>query len=311
LQPWQKNRFRLQSSLTLNLSMTLLARAAWALASSRSLGAVSAAISMRVAAVRTASLLASFFLVLVFTSLPPSCPCVQRINRSRSASAAVLSLVIAEAALELVPEEVSRHPSVRNDARRRELTDPSSILLDRSIHHAAMLRLPEAEKRGRPDLVHLTLLSVTSTPLYQAGGVKVYIHTRDDLVLEFRERTRPPKSYSRFRDLVQQVLRERPGSGLITLREASVRQLLGELRPDLAVGLSVQGKPTALEDLAVRLVGAKDPAAVVGGFPKGHFTPETTGALDALARIHDDPLDAHVVAARLVYEVEKLSRNQR
>ena len=120
----------------------------------------------------------------------------------------VLNLVIAEAALELVPSEISRHASVRNDARRREL-DPSGILLDRSIHHGAMLKLEEDYKRGRPDLVHLTLLSVTSTPLYQAGGVKVFIHTRDDVVLDFRERTRPPKSYFRFRDLMQHDARLR------------------------------------------------------------------------------------------------------
>ena len=36
--------------------------------------------------------------------------------------------------------------------------------------------------------------------------MKVFIHTRDDVVLEFRERTRPPKSYFRFRDLMQQTL---------------------------------------------------------------------------------------------------------
>ena len=133
----------------------------------------------------------------------------------------MLNLIIAEAALELVPSEISRHASVRNDARRREL-EPSEMLLDRSIHHAAMLKLEEDAKRGRPDLVHLTLLSVTSTPLYQAGRAKVYIHTRDDVVLELREQTRPPKSYFRFRDLMQQALLEKPDSGLIAVYESSV-----------------------------------------------------------------------------------------
>ncbi|MGA2198626.1 MAG: ribosome biogenesis protein [Nitrososphaerales archaeon] len=221
----------------------------------------------------------------------------------------MLELVIAEAALELVPGEISRHASVRNDARRREL-DPSMLLLDRSIHHAAMLKLKEDFKRGRPDLVHLTLLSVTSTPLYQTGKVKVYVHTRDNVVLEFQERTRPPKSYFRFRDLMQKALHERPDSGLITVYESTVPRLLDRIGPDLVAGLSVQGKPVKLENLAVQLVGAKNPAVLVGGFPKGHFTPQTTKALDLLVRVDENPLDAHVVAARLVYEVEKLSGNQ-
>ncbi len=216
----------------------------------------------------------------------------------------MLNLIIAEAALELVPSEISRHASVRNDARRREL-DPSGIILDSSIHHAAMLKLRDDTKRGRPDLVHLTLLSVTSTPLYQAGRVKVFIHTRDDVVLEFREGTRPPKSYFRFRDLMQQTLVERPGTGLITLFEATVPRLLKRIGSDLSIGLSVQGKPVSLEALAVRLEGAENPAVLVGGFPKGHFTPGTAEALDELVRIDANSMDAHVVVARLVYEVEK------
>ncbi len=96
----------------------------------------------------------------------------------------MLNLIIAEAALETIPDEIVRHPSVANDARRTG-NEPSTLLLDRSIHHAAMVRLDDQFKRGRPDLVHLTLLNATSTPLYQDGLAKVYIHTRKDVVLEF------------------------------------------------------------------------------------------------------------------------------
>ncbi len=221
----------------------------------------------------------------------------------------MLNLVITEAALELVPEEIRRQASVGNDARRRGL-DPSELLLDRSLHHAAMAKLKEDYKRGRPDLVHLTLLGVTSTPLYRAEGVKVYIHTRDDVVLEFRAGTRPPKSYFRFRDLVQKVLREKPDSGLIAYRESSIPLLLKRIGADLSVGLSIQGKQMTLENLAQQLARARNPAVLIGGFPKGHFTVETTRALDLVARVHEDSLDAHVVAGRLVYEVEKLVGTQ-
>lgn len=216
----------------------------------------------------------------------------------------MLHLIIAESALELVPAEISEHPSVRNEARRRELR-PSGTLLDRSIHHHAMLKLDDDTKRGRPDLVHLTLLSITSTPLYQRGRVKVYVHTRDDLVLELRPQTRPPKSYSRFRDLVQKLLVERPDSGLITVYEASLSELLDRIGPSVVIGLSTQGKMTSMETLAAQISRSKDPVVLLGGFPKGHFTPETTGRLDEIARIHRDSLDAHVVAARLVYEIER------
>lgn len=216
----------------------------------------------------------------------------------------MLHLVIAEAALELVPEQIVGHASVRNEARRRDI-EPGAMLLDRSIHHAAMLKLEGHLKRGRPDLVHLTLLNVTSSPLYQEGHAKAYIHTRDDRVLEFREQTRPPKSYSRFRDLVQKVLMERPDSGLITVYDSNVRQLLNRIGSDAAIGLSIQGERMSLEELAREVVRAKNPAVMVGGFPQGHFTVETSKALDRLVRVDERSMDAHVVEARLIYEVEK------
>jgi len=117
----------------------------------------------------------------------------------------LLNFVLAESALELVPKEIRKQPAVSSDARRRE-KDSSEILLDRSFHHSAMAKLKDSEKRGRPDLVHGALLSVTGTPLYLEGKVRVYVHTYDDVVVEVLPKTRIPKSYLRFRGLMEQVL---------------------------------------------------------------------------------------------------------
>ena len=222
-----------------------------------------------------------------------------------------LHFVIAEAALELVPEEIWREPPVRSDSERRDL-EPGGILLDRSVHHSAMLKLRDDYRRGRPDLVHLTLLSVTSTPLHQEGNARVYVHTIDDTVLEFGEGARPPKSYARFRNLMEKLLVERPGDGLVKVRDSSLPQLLKSVGTDYSAGLSVQGAAVRLEALAGDLARRKNPAAVVGGFPRGHFLTKDLRAFDTLARIDERALDAHVVAARVVYEVEKaVSKDQR
>jgi len=60
-----------------------------------------------------------------------------------------------------------------------------------------------------------------------------------------------------------------------------------------------------LEDFAETLVGRKNPCVVIGGFPHGHFSAGTLAVLDELVRIDSRALDAHVVASRAVYEVEK------
>jgi rRNA small subunit pseudouridine methyltransferase Nep1 len=221
-----------------------------------------------------------------------------------------LHFVIAEAALELIPEALRRESSVRRDAERRA-QEPGGILLDRSVHHSAMLKLGDGYRRGRPDLVHLTLLNVTSTPLHQEGRARVYIQTLDDSVLEFGEGARPPKSYARFRNLMEKLLVERPEEGLVRVRKATLPQLLKEIGTDFSAGLSVQGAPERLEELAGELAMRNDPAVVVGGFPRGHFLPRDLKAFDRLVRIDDRALDAHVVAARVVYEVEKATKDQR
>jgi rRNA small subunit pseudouridine methyltransferase Nep1 len=215
-----------------------------------------------------------------------------------------LHFIIAEAALELIPEALWKDNSVRNDEKRRDL-GAGGILLDRSVHHSAMLKLKDGYRRGRPDLVHLTLLSVTSTPLHQEGTARVYIHTIDDTVLEFGEGARPPKSYARFRNFIEKLLVERPGDGLVGVRDSTLPQLLKAIGADHSVGLSVQGAPQRLETLAGDLAERTNPAVVVGGFPRGHFLPRDLKAFDELARIDARPLDAHVVAARVIYEVER------
>src|SRR3989442_11709994 len=218
---------------------------------------------------------------------------------------------MADSPLDRAPEEKSRSPAVVNDGKRRE-RDPSKILLDRSLHHAAMVRLKEDYKRGRPDIVHMTLLSITGTPLYEEGSVKVYVHTRGDAVLEIAERTRLPKSYFRFRNLVEKHLSERSSNELIRVLELNIRELLRKIiKPDFVAGLSTQGKSETLEDLAETLVEGINPCVVIGGLSHGHFFAGTLAVLDELVRIPSRALGAPVVAFRAVLEGEKKTMRDR
>ncbi|MFI5404848.1 MAG: ribosome biogenesis protein, partial [Candidatus Gagatemarchaeaceae archaeon] len=215
-----------------------------------------------------------------------------------------LNFVLAESALELMPKELLKSPAVVNDARRRGL-DASRILLDRSFHHSAMSRLRDSEKRGRPDLVHEAVLNVTGTPLFLEGSVRLFVHTCAEMVFEVAERTRIPKSYFRFRGLVEKLLAERSADELVKVYPGTLQELVRRISPDAVFGLSVQGRQTRLEELTREVCEKKNPCVLVGGFPRGHFSQGTLELVDELARIHPRPLEAHVVAARVVYEVEK------
>ncbi len=299
LHPRQVSLLRGGSSLTLNLSLTLPASSAWALARGRSVWESSTAESMSSLTRAAASSLASLrdFVATAARGKVLTLPA--------GFDGRLLSLVLAESALELVPEEIRRSPAVASDSKRRGVP-AAEILLDRSFHHTAMLRLKEAEKRGRPDLVHVALLSVTGSPLYQEGGVRVFVHTYEDVVVEIEAKTRIPKNYIRFRGLMEKALREEPEGGLVKVYPADIRELVRKvIAPDRVVGLSVQGRPTSYDGVAKELASARSPCVVVGGFPHGHFSERTLGLLDGLARIDTRPLEAHVAVARLVYEMEK------
>lgn len=218
----------------------------------------------------------------------------------------LLDFVLAESALELVPDEIRSRPAIVSDGRRRGL-EGGEILLDRSFHHSAMSDLRDSEKRGRPDLVHSTLLSVTGTPLYLDGKVRVLVHCYPDIVVEIAEKTRIPKNYLRFRGLMEKCLRERPSGGLIRVFQEDFPRLTRRLRPRRIFGMSVRGKAVPVSEFARKVVAVGSPCVVVGGFPHGHFSESVNRALDELVRIDSRPLEAHVVAARVVYEIERAS----
>ncbi len=109
----------------------------------------------------------------------------------------MISLVLAESSLELVPAEIWSHPSVVRHAKRLGRM-PSEILLDNSWHFAAMREIDCQIKRGRPDLVHFSILEAVTTPLYLRDHLRLYVHTINDKVIRFGSGVRVPKSYHRF-----------------------------------------------------------------------------------------------------------------
>ena len=247
----------------------------------------------------------------------------------------MLSLILAESALEIVPERLRGHPSVASSSRRLG-QGPASTLLDVSWHHAAMARLAGARRRGRPDIAHSALLAAAGTPLYAAGRLGVYVHTIDDAVVRVGHGARLPKSYHRFAGLFGGVL-SRGGGGaaadgvdgrplLEARRPMGLAELLAEIRPAVTVGMTRSGRPGTFRDAAACLAaagggggnggggapqgegeGGGGPCLVVGGFQRGGFSRATMGLLDEAISVGPRRLEAHVVVSRALYEYEEAS----
>ncbi|MFB5610846.1 MAG: ribosome biogenesis protein [Nitrosopumilaceae archaeon] len=218
----------------------------------------------------------------------------------------MFSLVIAESALELIPETIQNHPSVISHANKLE-KNPSDILLDNSWHFAAMKGIEIEFKRGRPDIVHLCLLEACTIPLYLEGKIKVFLHTQDDKVIFIGDKVRIPKSYHRFAGLIEKLFKEKTiesdGKKLLELKEMNFSELLDYIKPKKVVGLSTEGNFESYQNIASTL--DDDSCIVIGGFQKGHFTEIVSKRFDEMYSVDKKSLEAHVVVGRILYEYEK------
>ena len=219
-----------------------------------------------------------------------------------------LILVIVEAAVELVPEEIRGHPSVRAEARRRGKR-VDEILLDRSYHHAAMKDLPENWKRGRPDITHFTLLEALGSPLNKLGLLETYVQLRDGHVIWINPETRLPRVYERFKGLIEKLYREPvvkvDEKILLKMERKALKNLIDELKPDLKILLSEDGEEIGWRRLGELIISHQKPMIMVGGFPRGDFSSETKKHVDKMVRIWPTPLEAWTVTSRILCIIEQ------
>lgn len=218
----------------------------------------------------------------------------------------MISLILAESALELIPLELQHHPSVLSHAQKLG-KNSSEILLDNSWHFAAMKGMNNEIKRGRPDLVHFSILEATTIPLYRQNILKIYIHTIDDKIIYIGENVHIPKSYHRFEGLIEKLFLEKiirsNTNILLEIKEKTLSELIDEIKPSKVIGFSTKGELKSFEQIGSEILD--NVCLVIGGFQKGHFSESTKNKINHLFSIDSLSYEAHVVVARILYEYEK------
>lgn len=218
----------------------------------------------------------------------------------------MISLILSESSLELVPSKLEHHPSIVSHARKVGKR-PSEILLDNSWHFAAMRGIENELKRGRPDLVHFSILEATTIPLYLKNRLKLYVHTIDEKVISFNQNVHVPKSYHRFAGLIEKLYKEKEivsnGEILLKIRDQSFSELLKEINPSKIIGFSTRGIRQTYEQAALKIPDHS--CIVIGGFQKGHLSKSVSNKIDDLYSVGDESFEGHVVVARFLYEYEK------
>ena len=218
----------------------------------------------------------------------------------------MISLIISESSLELIPLELEDHPSVVSHARKLGKY-PSDILLDNSWHFAAMKGIKNEIKRGRPDLVHFSILEATTIPLYLQNKLNIFVHTVDDKVIRFGKNVHLPKSYHRFEGVIEKLYQEKKimakNELLLEIKKQTFSELIDEINPSKIFGFSTEGQLSSYEKIAAQI--SDNSCIIIGGFQKGHFSDSIQNKITDLYSIGNESFESHVITSRILYEYEK------
>lgn len=222
----------------------------------------------------------------------------------------MLSLGLVETALELIPPAIAKHPAVVAAARTRG-RPPTRMLLDEAIHSPAMKSLPDAEKRGRPDIAHRALLTILDSVFVRENQLaSLFVHTYDDRVVEIDTRTRLPRRFVRFVGLMEQLLSEQAKEPageprpLLRVRSESLAVLLQQLHPSSIILLTEDGSPTTPPELAQQLLAESNPLVLVGGFARGRVSRAVQDLATHRVSLDPEPLSTSAVVGMLLHSLE-------
>jgi rRNA small subunit pseudouridine methyltransferase Nep1 len=219
-----------------------------------------------------------------------------------------VAIALVDASLELVPPEIAKHPAVEKTAKRRGKR-PLVMLLDKSLHYHAMKRLPDQEKRGRPDIVHFCMLEVLESPLCSKGYAQLYVHTLGGQVIKARSDVRLPKNYNRFVGLMEQLLAfgrvPAEGKVLLEVLGRGLDKAIEDFKPSRKILLWEKGVRMNPLDLASKVLGDGEKAMVmIGAFPHGDFSDEVLRSADEVVSIYEGVLEGFVATSIVLRALE-------
>ncbi|CAB3287653.1 Ribosomal RNA small subunit methyltransferase Nep1 [Methanocaldococcus lauensis] len=164
------------------------------------------------------------------------------------------NIILAKSALELIPKEI------KNKIKKSRVYKYD--ILDSNYHYKVMENLKDKRMRGRPDIVHISLLNILDSPINHEGKLNIYVHTYDDKVLKINPEVRLPRNYFRFLGVMEDVLKGKINP-LIKMEEKSLEELLNEINAKKIALMTKQGKLTKPYQLK------NYDTFIVGGFPYG------------------------------------------
>ncbi|TXT56553.1 MAG: Ribosomal RNA small subunit methyltransferase Nep1 [Candidatus Thorarchaeota archaeon] len=226
----------------------------------------------------------------------------------------MLFIILLECSIELVPSELTALKPIQKHAGRRK-KKPTELLLDQSYHGMVMPRLEEHERRGRPDIVFLSLHTLLETPLCKQGGLQLYLHLRDGRIVYVNSQVRIPRNQERFVGLLEQLLvvgRVPPhGDSLLEVTDHTLPSLISDLEAKhsrVKSFIAVEDGESTTFDGLVELYPSDPKEHVVfgvGAFPHGDFSPSVIQLFEKKLCLDVDVMMAWHVCAEILWSYSK------
>lgn len=222
----------------------------------------------------------------------------------------MLKLIIGEAALEIITDTMINKLNKNDNFINKNFYNK---ILDKNIHYDIIKKLDNPDKRGRPDIVHFSLLESIDSPLYKNNDLEIYVHTVNDYVIKIGKELRLPRSYLRFNGLIEKLFKTRKilsnKKSLMALNKIELKSLIEQFNNCHIIGLSRLGRQSSYQDIALKLADTKNSVLIIGGFARGQFSKNTLKNINELLSVGKLPLSSHTVVSRVLYEYEKHRHN--
>lgn len=218
----------------------------------------------------------------------------------------MISLILADAEIEPIPSICSDGKGLPRACSVKDEQLRGILVLDSYLHRHILEGLEQAERRGRPDIVHSFLLLVQGSEACRKGRLRSYIHTKSDEVVVVGQGYAPEQNYLAFlkslSDLFSAGNLGTEAEGMRIREHMPLKELLEELAPDEVVVLTPSGYRM---DLVKVLEASKDRhlAVIIGGFPKGDFHSPVHELADVRISLGDKLLTVPDVTARVLSSI--------
>ncbi len=229
----------------------------------------------------------------------------------------MLTIILAESELERIPFQILSHPAIISYAKKLN-KKTERLILDSSFHHSALRKIPEGNRRGRPDIVHIFLLTTLESIVNKRKHLKVIVHTRNNEAIYIHPETRLMRNYTRFIGLMEQLFEKKKISSddknLLEIYEnVPLEEIVEREKSDFVIAFSPEGEKVRLLDYFKNLEkkNCKDLLCIIGGFPHGDFHCDIKKYVDETIAIYDKPLSAWTVANEVLVNYENIFLNKK